>query len=99
MVGEAADGAQGAELAEALQPHSVILDMKMPVMDGQRALALIKSSCPHTDVIALSGETWASGEGPHPDAALEKGGGGWIEKLPLLVELLAVDRAEVPAGA
>ena len=39
VVGEAEDGAQAVDLAVALQPHSVILDMRMPVMDGdERAL-------------------------------------------------------------
>jgi len=36
------DGAPAVEMGVALQPHSVILDMTMPVMDGG-ALALIKT--------------------------------------------------------
>jgi len=92
VVGEAEDGAQAVELAIALQPHSVILDMAMPVMDGDSALALIKSSCPHTDVIALSVDPWVTRKGPPPDAALEKGAGTWMDKLPTLIELLALDR-------
>ena len=34
VVGEAADGAKAVELAEALRPDLVILDVKMPVLDG-----------------------------------------------------------------
>lgn len=92
VVGEAADGAEAVEMTTALQPHSVILDMKMPVMDGDTALALIKERCPQTDVIALSGATWTSHKGPAPDAALEKGTGRWMEVLPALIETLASDR-------
>ncbi len=34
VVGQAADGQQGVELAEQLLPDLVILDVKMPVLDG-----------------------------------------------------------------
>ncbi|MHB1923788.1 MAG: response regulator transcription factor [Acidimicrobiales bacterium] len=98
VVGEAGDGAEAVEMAVALQPHSVILDMTMPAMDGDTALALIKSRCPHTDVIALSADAWESVKGPPPDAALEKGTGAWMDKLPTLIELLAMDRT-LPASS
>ena len=92
VVGEAADGAQAVEVAEALQPDSVILDMKMPVMDGDAALAEIKRRCPNTDVIALSAMPWVPARGPAPDAALEKGEDAWMEMLPALVAALGSDR-------
>ncbi|MGZ4498278.1 MAG: response regulator, partial [Nocardioides sp.] len=34
VVGQAADGAKAIELAESLRPDLVILDVKMPVLDG-----------------------------------------------------------------
>jgi response regulator NasT len=34
VVGEAGDGAKAIELAEQLRPDLVILDVKMPVLDG-----------------------------------------------------------------
>lgn len=34
VVGEAADGAQAVQLAEELKPDLIILDVKMPVLDG-----------------------------------------------------------------
>src|SRR3954465_14833343 len=34
VVGQAADGARAIELAEELRPDLVILDVKMPVLDG-----------------------------------------------------------------
>ena len=34
VVGQAGDGQQGVELAEQLRPDLVILDVKMPVLDG-----------------------------------------------------------------
>ena len=34
VVGEAADGKQGVEAAERLQPDVVVMDIRMPVLDG-----------------------------------------------------------------
>ena len=91
VVAEAADGAEAVRLAEQLQPDCVILDLKMPVMDGDAALAQIKASCPNTDVIALSTLEWQTRVGPAPDAALTKDS---IEMLPVLIETLAADRQD-----
>ncbi|MER7845245.1 response regulator transcription factor [Kitasatospora sp. NPDC096077] len=37
VVGEAADGAQALALARALRPHVVLMDVRMPVLDGLAA--------------------------------------------------------------
>ncbi|MGQ0775777.1 MAG: ANTAR domain-containing response regulator [Pseudonocardiales bacterium] len=41
VVGEAADGEQAVELAERLRPDVVIMDVKMPRMDGIDAASII----------------------------------------------------------
>ena len=41
VVGEAADGARAVELARGLKPDVVIMDIKMPVMDGLDAAKVI----------------------------------------------------------
>jgi two-component system, response regulator PdtaR len=43
VVGEVGDGAKAVELAEALRPDLVILDVKMPVLDGITAAERIAS--------------------------------------------------------
>lgn len=92
VVGEAADGVEAVELAARLQPHCVILDMKMPVMDGRAALRLIRRRCPQTDVIGLSGLDWSASGRDAPDAMLEKERDTWMQMLPVLVETLATNR-------
>ena len=43
VVGQAGDGAKAVELAQALRPDLVILDVKMPVLDGISAAERIAS--------------------------------------------------------
>jgi len=43
VVGQAGDGARAVELAEGLRPDLVILDVKMPVLDGITAAERIAS--------------------------------------------------------
>jgi CheY-like chemotaxis protein len=69
VVGEASDGAEGVRLAAELHPDAVVLDLRMPGMDGVAALPLIRDAAPGTVVVALS----ALPVGPMTDRAVDLG--------------------------
>ena len=54
VVGEAADGAQGAELALEQDIDCVIMDLRMPVMGGIEATRRIKESKPDVHVFVFT---------------------------------------------
>ena len=54
LVGEAGDGEEAARLARALRPDVVLMDLRMPVLDGVQATALIQREVPRCRIIALT---------------------------------------------
>lgn len=54
VVAEAADGRQAWEQARELQPDIVLMDLRMPVMNGIEATRNIKADCPSTAVVLLT---------------------------------------------
>lgn len=54
VVAEAATGGEAVELARRLRPDVVLIDARMPVMNGVTATRLIVNSVPATRVIVIS---------------------------------------------
>ncbi|WP_373532602.1 response regulator [Vampirovibrio sp.] len=54
LVGEAEDGTQAIEMASALRPHVILMDIGMPIMDGVRATQAIKTKHPEIKVVMLT---------------------------------------------
>lgn len=54
VVGEAENGEEAVRLAERLRPDVVLMDLRMPVMDGVEATSRIKDGLPHTNVLVLT---------------------------------------------
>jgi DNA-binding NarL/FixJ family response regulator len=54
VVGEAADGFELIGLVAREQPDVVLMDLRMPVLDGLQATLRIKDRWPHVRVLVLS---------------------------------------------
>lgn len=55
VVGEAEDGTQELKMIEALKPHIVITDMRMPGLEGDGLLKALNEKFPSLKIIIMSG--------------------------------------------
>ncbi|MER7730551.1 response regulator transcription factor [Streptomyces erythrochromogenes] len=76
VVGEAEDGARAVALARDLRPDVVVMDIRMPVLDGVQATAELARTLPEVRVLALS--TFDMDE--YVVAALRAGAYGFLPK-------------------
>lgn len=54
IVGSAEDGSDAAELARELTPDIVLMDYRLPGMDGVESTAAVLAACPSTKVVGLT---------------------------------------------
>ncbi|WP_035854990.1 response regulator [Cryptosporangium arvum] len=76
VVGEAADGASGVEVVRRLRPDVVLMDVRMPGVDGVAATARITAELPAVRVVVLT--TFDTDE--HLFDALRAGASGFLLK-------------------
>ena len=72
----ASHGAEAVELAERERPDVVLMDLRMPTVDGAEATRRIRSSLPETQVLVLT--TYADDDSLFP--ALQAGARGYLTK-------------------
>jgi DNA-binding NarL/FixJ family response regulator len=76
VVGEAADGGQALELAAALDPDVLLLDLKLPVLDGVAVLAELRDRRARTRALVLT----SAAEGALVSRAVQAGAAGFLYK-------------------
>ena len=88
VVGEAADGQGALAEAEALQPDVVLMDLKMPGMNGLEATRRILHTSPHIRVLMLT----MADDDESVFAALQVGARGYVLKGALKADVLRAIR-------
>lgn len=76
VVGEASDGSETVTVAEKLDPDVILLDLKMPGVDGQAALGELRSRGVRAKVLILTSIT----ERGHVLPAVRTGAAGYLYK-------------------
>jgi DNA-binding NarL/FixJ family response regulator len=76
IVGEARAGSEVLPLVHQLHPDLVLLDMRLPLMDGLTCLELIRRRHPGVKVVMLS----VFNDQEHIERALRRGASGYIVK-------------------
>ncbi|MEV8212791.1 response regulator transcription factor [Leifsonia sp. NPDC077715] len=89
IVGEASDGAEAVALAVAEHPDVLLMDLRMPGLDGAAATARVTAEAPGTAVLVLT--TYA--DDASIVAALRAGARGYLTKDAGRAELAAAVRA------
>ena len=93
VVGLAKNGAEAVETALAAKPNVIIMDIRMPVMDGAEATAELREKLPDAKVLVLT----SFGEADGVALALKSGAAGAITKTAEDAELVSVIR-NIAAG-
>jgi DNA-binding NarL/FixJ family response regulator len=76
VVGEAYDGTQVLPMVRNTDPDLVLLDLRMPGMDGFTCIDLLQKRHPDVKVVVISG----SSDPEHIEAAFKRGASGYVVK-------------------
>ncbi|WP_270169406.1 response regulator transcription factor [Paenibacillus sp. SYP-B4298] len=97
IVGEASNGQEALDRIATLQPHIVITDIVMPVMDGEKLTRMVKQHFPEIEIIVLS----AFGEFDYVRSSFQSGVADYILKPKLdashLLAVLKDTAAKIPS--
>ena len=95
LVGEAADGEHALDLTARVRPDVVLMDLRMPRLDGIEATRRLTAGGSRTRVLALT----TFGDDEHIYAALHAGASGFLLKDTRLEELVAAIRVVASGDA
>ncbi|MFI6585747.1 response regulator [Embleya sp. NPDC050493] len=95
VVAEAADGREAVEQARRFRPDVVLMDIRMPNLDGLAATAELRRVVPDSAVVILT----TFGEDEYIATALDSGATGFLLKSGDPRELIAGVRAAAEGGA
>ncbi len=84
VVAEAADGQEAVRLAKKLKPDVILMDIKLPKMDGVSATRIIRKDIPETNVLMLS----SFEDEAHVMEAIQAGANGYLSKMLPATELV-----------
>jgi DNA-binding NarL/FixJ family response regulator len=94
VVGEAADGAQAVDAVLASEPDVVLMDVRMPHVDGLEGARRVLAARPETKVVILT----TFDEDEHVAAALRAGVSGFLLKVSPPEQLVAAVRTVAGGG-
>ncbi len=77
VVGEASNGPEVVAMAKKLKPDVILMDIKLPQMDGVSATRVIRKECPNTNVLILSSYE----DEAHVTEAIQAGANGYLSKM------------------
>ena len=77
VIGEAADGSEVLRMAKKLKPNVILMDIKLPHLDGVSATRQIRKECPETNVLILS----SFEDEAHVMEAIQAGANGYLSKM------------------
>jgi DNA-binding NarL/FixJ family response regulator len=92
IIAEATNGVQAIQYARLLTPDVILMDLKMPEMDGVQATRIIKQEHPDCVVIGLS----VVQTGPMREALLQAGAATFLSKDCVAMELYAAIQKLLP---
>lgn len=84
VIGEACNGEEAIAIAKELQPDVMLMDIKMPQMDGLEATRRLAWQAPEVKIIIVT----ALEENPYPSRLLQAGAFGYICKGAELSEIV-----------
>ena len=84
VVGEAGNGPEAVALARKLKPDVILMDIKLPQMDGIAATRVVRKESPETNVLILSSYE----DDAHVAEAIQAGANGYLSKMLPVAELV-----------